>query len=801
MAVAKVILNGNTLIDVTDKTVTSSNLVSPNTALGADGTTVTGALVTKSASDVTVSGATTTIPAGVYSSQVQKTVSSGSATTPATTITANPTISVSSSGLITASVSGSQSVTPTVSAGYVSTGTAGTITVSGSNTSQLTTQAAQTITPTTTNQTISSGRYLTGDQTILGDTNLVASNIMSGVSIFGVTGTLEPGGNLDSITINTSTFTSQSTTIEDGLVDVEDFSGKTMYPSGNWEILGLRNNFINFSRPNKYKFVGVFTMQWTNGDTETYTINSNYIDVWAASTVITIPFTWSSPNHSQSFSSLGFAYYTSDNRIDLIFIKADSSVGVPALISPSTLSVYCETDGYESITINLADDPRFTNINRSLYARSFIYDSMPGISEWCDSFSSINTLQFAGQMFIGSFTFNNVAYISEAAFISDNAATLWNVSSGYFNFPSCSLINKKAFAGNYKNIVGITANNCSIISDAAFSGCYSLNNISFPNCITISTSAFQNCTSLTTASFPVCSSIGSYAFSICTNLTTASFPECTSIGAGAFASCGKLTNIYFPKCTSIGNNAFNYIQGPGFTSVNFPSCTTIGTQAFMYCLKLQSISFPECTTIGNSAFYGCSSLSTISFPECTTIGGSAFFGCSSLSNVSFPECTSIGGSAFYYCSNLQNVSFPKCEIISSNAFYSCYSLTSINLPECTSLSNTVFYNCIGLTNISLPKCTFLGNTVFYSCTNLPIISLPKISSIGAQAFQYCKSLSSAYFMGSSIATAGYEIFYNTPIAFSSFLGYFGSIYVPASLLASYKTATNWTQYSSRMVGI
>lgn len=70
MAVAKVILNGNTLIDVTDKTVASSNLVSPNTALGADGTTVTGALVTKSASDVTVSGATTTIPAGVYSSQV-----------------------------------------------------------------------------------------------------------------------------------------------------------------------------------------------------------------------------------------------------------------------------------------------------------------------------------------------------------------------------------------------------------------------------------------------------------------------------------------------------------------------------------------------------------------------------------------------------------------------------------------------------------------------------------------------------------------------------------------------------------
>ena len=75
---------------------------------------------------------------------------SGSASTPATTITANPTISVSSGGLITASVSGSQSVTPTVSAGYVSTGTAGTITVNGSATQQLSVYAGAHHQPTYT---------------------------------------------------------------------------------------------------------------------------------------------------------------------------------------------------------------------------------------------------------------------------------------------------------------------------------------------------------------------------------------------------------------------------------------------------------------------------------------------------------------------------------------------------------------------------------------------------------------------------------------------------------------------------
>ena len=54
----------------------------------------------------------------------------------------------------------------------------------------MTTKGAATITPTTSNQTISSGTYLTGTQTISGDANLVAANIKQGVSIFGVSGSL-----------------------------------------------------------------------------------------------------------------------------------------------------------------------------------------------------------------------------------------------------------------------------------------------------------------------------------------------------------------------------------------------------------------------------------------------------------------------------------------------------------------------------------------------------------------------------------------------------------------------------------
>ena len=155
---------------------------------------------------------------------MSKSVTSGSATTPATTITANPSISVNSSGLITATASATKSVTPTVSAGYVSSGTAGTITVSGSNTSQLSTQAAQTIYPSTTDQTISSGKYLTGTQTIkaVSQTNLAAENIKSGTTvsisngngnIWSVTGTYTGGGTVSKNTqvVQGTTRTSSST--------------------------------------------------------------------------------------------------------------------------------------------------------------------------------------------------------------------------------------------------------------------------------------------------------------------------------------------------------------------------------------------------------------------------------------------------------------------------------------------------------------------------------------------------------------------------------------------------------------
>ena len=54
-------------------------------------------------------------------------------------------------------------------------------------------KAAAAYTPGTSDQVLAAGQYLEGAQTIEGDANLAAGNILSGVSIFGVTGALQRG--------------------------------------------------------------------------------------------------------------------------------------------------------------------------------------------------------------------------------------------------------------------------------------------------------------------------------------------------------------------------------------------------------------------------------------------------------------------------------------------------------------------------------------------------------------------------------------------------------------------------------
>ena len=227
--VNKVDLNGVTVLDLTSDTVTPETLLVGTTAHNAKGEIITGTLVARDSSDLTVSGATVNVPAGLYSSAASKSVASGTAGTPTASksavsnnsVTVTPSVT-NTEGYITGGtktgtgvkvsaselVSGNKAITPsetaqsgidvtnfkTASVGAISSTYVG---------SGVTRKAAATVAPSTSEQTVcASGVYITGEQkvsaitpSIVGnlDASSFAASIVAAVEGKGVT---VPGGTL-----------------------------------------------------------------------------------------------------------------------------------------------------------------------------------------------------------------------------------------------------------------------------------------------------------------------------------------------------------------------------------------------------------------------------------------------------------------------------------------------------------------------------------------------------------------------------------------------------------------------------
>lgn len=122
--------------------------------------------------------------------------------------------------------------------------------------SGVTKKSAATYTPGTSDQNIASGQYLNGAQTIKGDANLVAGNIKSGVSIFGVTGTYAGSSSGSSSGSNnveayhvTSTSPSVSFKTSSGTIKIWGYG--TMTSQSSWG--GQTTSLIAFAGDKYYK--------------------------------------------------------------------------------------------------------------------------------------------------------------------------------------------------------------------------------------------------------------------------------------------------------------------------------------------------------------------------------------------------------------------------------------------------------------------------------------------------------------------------------------------------------------------
>ena len=250
-----------------------------------------------------------------------------------------------------------------------------------------------------------------------------------------------------------------------------------------------------------------------------------------------------------------------------------------------------------------------------------------------------------------------------------------------------------------------------------------------------------------------------------------------SIGDYGICHCRSLETITIPAgVTSIGQNAFTNCYF--LKSLTFPiGLTNISDSALSNCMAMESVSFPlGVSGIEYRIFNGCAKLSQFVFPHDVTGTLYVLFnGCNNLPAVTLPPAvTEIGNYAFQNCFKIETFSIPSSiEGIGNNAFYGCYNLRHITIP---------------------PSVKSIGSGTFTYSDSLSSITIPSsVTSIGNNAFASCRGLSQIHFLSTTPPTlGGTSVFKN--IASDC------KIYVPTASLQSYKTATNWSSYASKMVG-
>ena len=216
-------------------------------------------------------------------------------------------------------------------------------------------------------------------------------------------------------------------------------------------------------------------------------------------------------------------------------------------------------------------------------------------------------------------------------------------------------------------------------------------------------------------------------------------------GSGNYlAFTGNVQNGYSPE------------KSYPLTAYISPYCDSLQGFCYQYCMDLQAVAVRSDVyrRVREGAFMNCYSLKHMTVPVLLT-------------SLSVFETNLFRG-----CTALQSVSFsPTLWKIASQTFYQCYSIRKICIPSSvTTIELNAFYECMSLESITLPSA---------------------VTSIGTYAFYNCKSLKEIHMRPT------------TPPTLSSTNAFSGIasdciIYVPRGKLNTYKTATNWSSYASKM---
>lgn len=277
-----------------------------------------------------------------------------------------------------------------------------------------------------------------------------------------------------------------------------------------------------------------------------------------------------------------------------------------------------------------------------------------------------------------------------------------------------------------------------------------------------------------------------------------------------YGECDSTSAISRDEVSSYLTTLVDLEVGDCVTEISDCGCSSCG--AFTYFRNLTGVTLSDSvTTIGDDVFRSCTSLGSIVIPDSvTSIGSYAFTDCTGLTCVTIGSgLTSMGFESFTRA-GLRSITIPDTiTVLDNGCLAGNVSLSSATLSQnITGIGYGVFGDCPSLTSVGLEGSgasievpsgvTSIGARAFENCSGLTSVTLSdSISAIGTLAFNNCTSLQSITINATVPPTITkwdgyYKPFENTNNC---------PIYVPAASVEAYKTATNWSQYASRLQAI
>ncbi len=466
-----------------------------------------------------------------------------------------------------------------------------------------------------------------------------------------------------------------------------------------------------------------------------------------------------------SVNNRAFTNCTSLEKVTLDGATNHTYVGPYAFYNCASLSEVDIGDNYALDVKSFAGCKKLTSVSfdedLSLESNTFynakFYDG--------ETLLDKNVKNLEGKRFVGS---DSVLYLDRDAF-EDGGVIYKPVNAtqaeaiGYVDGITSANISDYAYTSTQTpyDVIGI--------SDSAFYGCTTLQNLYYSVAGPIGSKAFANCGSLTTVILSEPTYIGSYAFfncpienmtvgwevtpieiansafSRCPSLREVSLGNISSLGAAAFRG----TTFYEPDATTViphsaenlKNHEFTYIDGKLVSELYEGYETAVDGVIYRISIETDwtadAVGYVEGVTdivigdtveicgasfvvsaIADRAFYGCNTLRTAEI-TCDDIGNRAFTKCTSLEKLVLNtglNLTHVEGYAFYGCTALSEIYIGDDYKIDTKAFAYCPSLTKVEFGTGLELGSATFYGTkfydgdtkLDQTDINLSERTFIG---------------------------------------------------------------------------------------------